>query len=461
MQVSSTVDKAGYVLLTACVVGAPVPFGATGGLSGAVLGFLLGLCLLGTVAIGAHSRLARRLLTATSVIALVIAAVSLVHVLPWGGVSIAGSKGLAVVGDAATVPASRFQPLHATGYVLIPLAAFMCALVYVSDDRRYVRFVQTAIGASALVTAASLLQHAAWPHMLLWTRKSHYLDAFTGTFVNPNTAATYYGTLLLVSLSFALRQAERAGVGSVFLTPAPQAYARQQHDLRMLLAYAGTACLFAVALALTKSRAGILSSFVAVAIFVAAYTYLSVRRSGSQVRAIAAGAGAMLIAAGLFLAFGERVLLRLHTQGLLEQGRLCTYDATWKAIKDSSWWGTGLGTFQDVFPAYRVPACGLSGHWEMAHSVFLEGWLSLGVVFLACTAVAYFGLIRVYGRGLLERQRYRFVPLAALCLLLLLTLHSLVDFSLQVPGVAVVAAALLGAGAAVASRERGAGSRAG
>jgi hypothetical protein len=90
----------------------------------------------------------------------------------------------------------------------------------------------------------------------------------------------------------------------------------------------------------------------------------------------------------------------------------------------------------------------------MAHSVFLEGLLTLGVLFLPCAALAYYVLIKAFAHGAAHRRRYRYVPLTCLGILLMLTLHSLVDFSLQIPGFALAAAAVLGSGAAVSLRSR-------
>jgi O-antigen ligase len=157
-----------------------------------------------------------------------------------------------------------------------------------------------------------------------------------------------------------------------------------------------------------------------------------------------------VVAAALSIGFfGGRLVRRVLLDGLVDEARICTYASTWRAIKDNFWLGTGLGTFEDIFPGYRMPECSLYGHWNAAHNVFLEGWLSLGVVFLACTGLVYYQLIRTYVQGLRDRRRMRFIPLVSLCALLLISLHSLVDFSVQTPAVAVLVAVLLASGAAV------------
>jgi O-antigen ligase len=282
------------------------------------------------------------------------------------------------------------------------------------------------------------------PQTLLLGEKIHYLGSFTGTFVNPNTAATYFGVLLLLSLSLSLRLFDDIQIHRGAATSA-----QSQSDTLTFVAYAIVTSLFGLALLLTKSRGGILSALAAVLFFTVASRLTSLRPRRARFAILGSGALSGLAAVGLFLLYGGLVLERIRTQGLEDEGRLCTYRATWSAIKDNLWLGTGLGTFQDVFPAYRLPSCGLYGYWEMAHSVFLEAWLALGAGFLICLPVIYYSLITSYARGLRARRRFRFVPLAALSILLLLTLHSLVDFSLQIPGVATVVAAVLGSGAAI------------
>ena len=50
--------------------------------------------------------------------------------------------------------------------------------------------------------------------------------------------------------------------------------------------------------------------------------------------------------------------------------------------------------------------------------------------------------------GIFRRRRDLSVPVAALCSAILAVLHSLIDFSLQIPGYAIVVFAIVGAGLA-------------
>jgi O-antigen ligase len=217
-----------------------------------------------------------------------------------------------------------------------------------------------------------------------------------------------------------------------------------------IVAYLVLAFVFFVALMLTQSRAGITSSLAGASLLIGAFTYLAMRRKTSQLAALGLCALVLSGAALLVSVYGGRLMRRVELEGLVDDQRACTFKSTWRAIEDHFWQGTGLGTFQDVFPRYRLPECGLYGHWNMAHNLFLEGTLSLGVgVFALICAVVYVVLLATYARGMRERRRLRFVPLVCLCILVTLTLHSLVDFSLQIPAVAVLACCILGAGAAI------------
>lgn len=452
MQFSSGIDRAGFYLLTTCVVLAPAYFGSSSASSAALVGMVLAICLLGCAAVPIKNERAGGLFCGTAVLSSVIVVGALLQALPWDIPSTTqttwSTTGQLIDNVFSPSAASRYQALHSVGYVLIPLVGFMCALVYISDDRRYMWFIQIVLTANVVITVLCIGQYVISPRSLLWTSKHHYLDAFTGTFVNPNTAATHFGFLLLLALSLSLRQLEV--INPYRLLFSKRLARAQLKDARLLSAYALATFVFVIALLLTRSRAGILSSFAGVVPFVAVFAFLAARRQLSVARALGVSALAIFGAGCVLAVFGERFLLRVQDQGLLESGRLCTYESTWNAIKNGSWFGTGLGTFQDVFPAYRSPACGLYGHWEMAHSVFLEGWLTLGIAFLACVVLVYYQLIKAYGRGVLARRRYQFVPLCCFSLLLTLTLHSLVDFSLQISGFALAAAVILGAGAAVA-----------
>jgi hypothetical protein len=160
--------------------------------------------------------------------------------------------------------------------------------------------------------------------------------------------------------------------------------------------------------------------------------------------------GALALVLGLFVLFAGRSERRAQTLAS-EDGRWCVFASTATAIADHWPLGAGFGAFPDVFPAYRnVDCAGVFGIWDHAHDFFLEGLLGFGLPFVGAAALVYAALGAALVRGVTVRRRLRFLPVAGLAALVLVTLHAIVDFSLQIPGVAVYVAAAIAAAVAVA-----------
>jgi hypothetical protein len=86
------------------------------------------------------------------------------------------------------------------------------------------------------------------------------------------------------------------------------------------------------------------------------------------------------------------------------------------------------------------------GVWDMAHSTPLELAAEMGVPFASLMGVVWVAALVTLCAGLRTRRRNETAPLAALAVCLLALLHSLVDFSLQIPGYSIVVFSLLGVG---------------
>jgi O-antigen ligase len=153
----------------------------------------------------------------------------------------------------------------------------------------------------------------------------------------------------------------------------------------------------------------------------------------------------LLVIVGLFPLFAGRSVYRMQEQGS-EDARWRSFASTLNAIEDNWIFGSGFGAFQDVFPVYRDSDCaGIFGVWERAHNFFLEGWLGLGLPFVAALAIGYLVLVGALIRGVRTRHRFRCIPMMGLAALILASLHSIVDFSPQIPGVGVYFAAIMAA----------------
>ena len=450
--VSSILDKFGFAVLLITVAAAPIPFGSNSPSLAGCLGLLLALCLLASAIVPTANQAVARLYGAALLVAIIVVLCAVVQTTPWGHAALVNpiwhQTGRFIGDPQGVISASRYQPLHSVGYVLLAIAAFICALVHVRGEARYMAFLHVMLITGSAITLLCLVQYLRAPNLLLWAEKKHYAGSFTGTFINPNTAATYFGVMLLLSIAVGLRQLDDVQLSGLLL-PRSRWRLHERRRLRAFLVYAAAAFIFSLALLLTKSRAGIASSLFGVALFTAIAVFLQLRRRASALMAAALTILYLLGGTALFIVYGGLVVRRLEIEGFTDEARFCVYESTWRAIQANFWHGTGLGTFQDVLPGYRLPACKLYGYWDAAHNSLLEGWLGLGAAFLLSATLAYYKLLQTFMHGLRERRRLRFVPLSCLCVLVVVTLHSLVDFSLQIPGASVMVAATLGAGCAI------------
>lgn len=276
---------------------------------------------------------------------------------------------------------------------------------------------------------------------LLWFKDEAYNADVRGTFVNRNSFATYLGLCLLVSLS---------GLYRKLALPHNRAYTlpgqRQWRTEKFLVqGWIPLAILLVMisALILTHSRAGF-GSFVAGALALVCAVHYRRRIGGT--RSLAAIAAASLVGLSAFVLTGEVLVKRMDRMNMDWPGRLETYAATTTAIGDNPVLGFGYGTFADSFRPYRNDS--LKAHLDMAHNTYLEnvfelGWPAAALLFLC---IAWLGGMCL--AGLRDRGRDWIYPATGLAATVLVSVHSLFDFSLQMPAIAITYACIMGIGCA-------------
>jgi O-antigen ligase len=199
------------------------------------------------------------------------------------------------------------------------------------------------------------------------------------------------------------------------------------------------------AMLMTNSRAGIVFSLAALIVAFAGFFYRDLPRRGGVAAALVIGG---LIALVFLQILGGNVSGRFDVQGLSDEGRLDVYRSTLRMIADHPWFGTGLGTFVWSFPAYRSANIPMWGVWDRAHSTPLELAADLGLPLAGLIVLAWLIVLGVLIRGVRTRRRDLIVPFGALAVAILGLAHSGIDFSLQIPGYAIIVFALVGAGLA-------------
>jgi O-antigen ligase len=205
------------------------------------------------------------------------------------------------------------------------------------------------------------------------------------------------------------------------------------------------------AMFLTNSRGGTLVSLTVLVVSFLLYFRRDLPRGKGFVIALAGAAMAALLVLQLL---GGNIGDRIDMEGLSDRGRLAAYHSTLKIIADYPWFGTGLGTFADVFPRYRSSAISMAGVWDIAHDTPLEFASEMGIPLTIVVAAAWIAALVVLSLAVRGSRREMVVPLSSLAVSLIALVHSLIDFSLQITGYSIVIFALLGVGLSQAIRGR-------
>lgn len=429
---------------------APLPFGSSRPSAVAVWCIVLGMSL----ALAPIGTLSRGQLALGGLVGVVVAAYALVlheqlaaH--PWlpdAAPNPIWGQAEAALGQPLVplVSIARNQPWLELGRPLVCVLAICCGFLVGADTERARRLFKVIAWSGAAYAAYGILAHLFDPTHIFWLEKEAYVDSVTGPFINRNTAGAYFGSCAVAWSVLLWEQARDEMPGGPLDWRAMGVRLASAPSTAVVIAFA-MLFLCLSALFMTGSRGAVLVSLLALVVgFVAFFR----RHLRGRVGLVAGLAGASAAALAVLQVMGGSTSVRLDVQGLADEGRIETYKATLRMIADHPWFGTGLGTFADAFPAYRGSNASVWGVWDMAHNALLQIAADMGVPIAALVVVVWVVIFGVLTHGVLTRRRRRLLPVAALAVAILGVLHSLMDFSLQIPGYSIVALSLIGAGLA-------------
>lgn len=462
LKASHTREFSGATIVVRCsawlfflvVALAPLPLGSAGVVAPAFWAILLGCALPGLLALRPRTgQLAVLVAVAILAIAYLIVMHDQLAIDPWLPVApnplwqeVAPLIGANL---RPSVAIARNQPFFSAGLAIVWLLA-LAGGVMLGTDRRLARqlllVVAIAGAAYAMVGVATFIIDPS--RVFLLYEKQAHIGSLTSPFINRNTAAVYYGCCALIWLMLCLEQIERhLPSGKPTWSRFRRRLDRQAGKKIIIFGIAWLICL--LAMFLTVSRAGVGVSLLTSVGAAVAFFHRRFHRS----RAVAIMAGGGMIAALVLLeVMGGGVGGRFSSQGLSDEGRFSTYRAVWRIISDYPWLGTGFGTFEWVYPAYRTDDISMSGIWNRAHNSFLELAAGGGMLITAIVIIALIAVLAILAHGIRTRRRDLIFPVVALFSTLAAVLHSNVDFSLQIPGYAIVIAGVLGIGLAQSFR---------
>jgi O-antigen ligase len=207
-----------------------------------------------------------------------------------------------------------------------------------------------------------------------------------------------------------------------------------------------------VALLLSGSRGGIAATVLGLLVLTALTLRLRKNQFAEQREAIVV-VGVLFMAA-TFLAFGDVVAGKISEQGFRDESRMAVQTITIRSILAAPVLGYGYGTFKDVFPMFRDQSLSNTVAWDFAHNTSLQALQGLGLVFGSMLVASVGLLVWRCIKGAAARQMNETLPCVAASAAVLVGIHSLVDFSLQIQAVTLTFMALLGAGVAQSASSR-------
>jgi O-antigen ligase len=199
----------------------------------------------------------------------------------------------------------------------------------------------------------------------------------------------------------------------------------------------------ATALVLTRSRSGLAGFLVAVLVLVVA---MARRASGSVKRGLVVAYGVALAGGAVLWAGLSTVVTRFSTVAVDLPTRVSGWRDTLQVIQDFPWFGTGFGNYAKAMLVYQT--ANRSTMFAQAHNDYLqiaaEGGLLVALPALAAALALAAGVRRRFAERLDDAYTY-WIRVGAVAALAGMAMQSLVEFSLQMPGNAllfVIAAAV-------------------
>ncbi len=326
--------------------------------------------------------------------------------------------------------------------VLPPLVVFVAASFLAG--RQLLALTQVFLGIAVGQALLGLIQYGDGVSSVFRFGNTLMGGSASGTYINRNHLAGLLEMALPVALALL---AATVGHG----VPRYSGHGRRKRTLRQWLArfsvnrinqatlYGAAALAILLGLVFTRSRAGVSLAMLGILLCTALF---STRLGGRNTYGLMGSFTAVGVGLAGLIGLAP-VWSRFAYSDPIEDGRWRIFDATLQAVGEFFPLGSGGGTFEDVLRRFH-PADFPGVTINRAHNDYLEWLLEFGLVAGVLIAVwlAFYlrQWTRVWKRG--EWALLRFVQAGAGIALLLMMLHTLVDFNLRIPANAVFTALL-------------------
>ncbi len=326
----------------------------------------------------------------------------------------------AVNGVASHVGVSRFASERALWSLLPALAMYLGVLALPQEKLRLMLALVLALALASALFAFFQLSLPDGSSLLLYTQWGRN---FGGAFANPNHQGSALSMAAVIAIAYFLEGRRR----------------RHEGDRGHRYWLYGFLCLACIAMVpLANGSAAMLLIMVGLVVVVAmlgALDWSVIRRHASGRLALAATLGGLLVVGASATA--------LHKT---ESGRQLMAVTSAHIGQQFAPWGAGTGSFVPIYAQYQTLAVARSEVINHAHNEYVQWWLEAGVPALLVLAGGLM-LFAWAGWQVLARmpsRRLRTLAAPAWTCLLLLLMHSLVDFPLRTSALMATAGLLAG-----------------
>lgn len=299
-------------------------------------------------------------------------------------------------------------------------------LLSTSDHLKKTAFL--IIGLASFIALLAIIQRVASPDKIYWLRTVPANAAPFGPWINPNQFAGFMEMLCPIALGLFLfykppiqaDESLRSKIVSFFSMPSSNLY--------IVLGFAASLMFLSVFVSLC--RGGILTITLAVFVFMLLHSFRMAKQGRAAIYAII---GCVLIAVS-WLGW-DSVIAEFNrgitAAGTLRDGRFFIWTDTLRIIQSFPLFGSGFGTFIDVFPSFMsFPDFGIIDH---AHNDYLELLTDGGLIGFTLTAWFILAVIRHGWQMILSRRNQYSILLGigALTGIITMLMHSVTDFNMH------------------------------
>jgi O-antigen ligase len=349
---------------------------------------------------------------------------------------------VAIVGGRAGISSGSVEAHTTTTYLLLALSC--AAIVFLAGDglksRSHVKwFVIGIIALGAFEAVYGLIQYLGDYDYIWQYKRGISTPQASGTLINRNHYALLLNICICTGIGYLYYNAHRLVEGFRFSWRAALSSPGSPKLLWMLF----WMILMGVSVIFSMSRMGIAAMAAGLgAILIAS----SAVRAGSKAATV--GLLLMIAVLGFAVYIGvDAVLVRYESLALepsADQDRVALWRDAWKMVQENPWFGQGLGTFQWTYPAYETVNPDKPARY--AHNDYLQILIETGIVGLGLLLWFFVAVWRVAIRNLKNDRDplVRGIGLGTIGALTAIALQEITDFGLYIPGVAVVAALIVG-----------------